>query len=552
MRKKIFRSILMVSVTVLLIGMAFLLGVLYNYFGNSLEDELHNEAGYLSVAIDENGPDILKRIDTDERITLVDGSGKVIYDNQADPSKMENHLEREEIAEALENGSGSAVRSSDTLGENTIYYAVRLDNGEVLRVSSTQHSIMSIIYSLLPHFIFVFVLMLALSAAAASHVAKKIIGPVNAIDLERPEDAEVYDELTPLLVKIKHQQTTIEEQLEEAKRQQKEFALITDNMQEGLLVIDENIDLLSYNRSALRLFNAEKAETGKSVYILSRKENFASAVETGLSGKHADIYMDVSDRICRVAVSPVTDSEGKTAGAVILITDETEKEKREEMRREFSANVSHELKTPLTSISDFAEILKEGMVKPKDTKKFAGRIFDEARRLISLVEDIIEISRLDEEKTDYKRENLSVSSMTNQILNNLRPVAEKRDISLSYEGEDISIFTVRAVFEEILFNLCDNAVKYNKDGGSVLVKARKNGDMLEIKVKDTGIGIPENETEHIFERFYRVDKSHSRSIGGTGLGLSIVKLGVSCLKGSIEVQSVPGEGSCFTLTLPLA
>ncbi len=552
MRKKIFRSILMVSVTVLLIGMAFLLGVLYNYFGNSLEDELHNEAGYLSVAIDENGPDILKRIDTDERITLVDGSGKVIYDNQADPSKMENHLEREEIAEALENGSGSAVRSSDTLGENTIYYAVRLDNGEVLRVSSTQHSIMSIIYSLLPHFIFVFVLMLALSAAAASHVAKKIIGPVNAIDLERPEDAKVYDELTPLLVKIKHQQTTIEEQLEEAKRQQKEFALITDNMQEGLLVIDENTDLLSYNRSALRLFNAEKAETGKSVYILSRKENFASAVETGLSGKHADIYMDVSDRICRVAVSPVTDSEGKTAGAVILITDETEKEKREEMRREFSANVSHELKTPLTSISGFAEILKEGMVKPKDTKKFAGRIFDEARRLISLVEDIIEISRLDEEKTDYKRENLSVSSMANQILNNLRPVAEKRGISLSYEGEDISIFTVRAVFEEILFNLCDNAVKYNKDGGSVLVKARKNGDMLEIKVKDTGIGIPENETEHIFERFYRVDKSHSRSIGGTGLGLSIVKHGVSCLKGSIEVQSVPGEGSCFTLTLPLA
>ncbi len=222
------------------------------------------------------------------------------------------------------------------------------------------------------------------------------------------------------------------------------------------------------------------------------------------------------------------------------------------MRREFSANVSHELKTPLTSISGFAEILKEGMVKPKDTKKFAGRIFDEARRLISLVEDIIEISRLDEEKTDYKRENLSVSSMTNQILNNLRPVAEKRGISLSYEGEDISIFTVRAVFEEILFNLCDNAVKYNKDGGSVLVKARKNGDMLEIKVKDTGIGIPENETEHIFERFYRVDKSHSRSIGGTGLGLSIVKHGVSCLKGSIEVQCVPGEGSCFTLTLPLA
>lgn len=552
MRKKIFRSIFIVSVTVLLIGMAFLLGVLYNYFGAGLEGELHNEAGYLSVAIEENGPDILNRIDTDERITLVDSSGKVIYDNQADPSKMENHLEREEIAEALKSGSGSAVRSSDTLGERTIYYAVRLDSGEVLRVSSTQHTIMSIIYSLLPHFVLVFVLMLVLSAAAASQVAKKLIGPINAIDLEKPEDAEIYDELTPLLVKIKHQQVTIEEQLEEAKRQQKEFSLITDNMQEGLLVIDENTDLLSYNRSALRLFNAEKAETGKSVYVLSRKENFANAVETGLSGKHADIYMEVSDRICRVAVSPVTDSEGNTAGAVILITDETEKEKREEMRREFSANVSHELKTPLTSISGFAEILKEGMVKPKDTKKFAGRIFDEARRLISLVEDIIEISKLDEEKTDYKRENLSVLSMIDQILHNLRPVAEKRDIKLSCEGDDISIFTVRAVFEEILFNLCDNAVKYNKDGGSVLVKARKKGDELEIKVEDTGIGIPENETEHIFERFYRVDKSHSRSIGGTGLGLSIVKHGVSRLRGNIEVQSVPGAGSCFILTLPMS
>lgn len=552
MGKKIFRSIFIVSAIVLVTGMGFLWGLLYDYFGERLERELHKEAAYLSAAIYEAGPDILTSIDTDERITLVDDSGKVIFDNEADVSEMDNHLQREEIVEAMESGSGSAIRSSDTLGERTIYYAVRLDNGEVLRVSGTQHSITVILYGFVPAFLAVLFLMLVLSGLAASRAAKNIVGPINAIDPENPERAEVYDELTPLLVKIKRQQGTIKSQLDEAMRQQREFSLITDNMQEGLLVIDENTDLLSYNRSALKLFNAEKIETGKSVYVLSRKENFADAVEKGLSGTHAETYMEMSERICRVAVSPATDSSGKTAGAVILITDETEKERREEMRREFSANVSHELKTPLTSISGFAEILKEGMVKPEDTKKFAGRIFDEAHRLINLVEDIIEISKLDEERTEYRKENISVSSIVEQIFAGLRPVAEKRNISLCYEGGDISIFTVRSVFDEIIFNLCDNGVKYNKEGGSLKVQARRLGDMLELKVKDTGIGIPENETEHIFERFYRVDKSHSRSIGGTGLGLSIVKHGVLSLKGSIEVESTLGKGSCFILKLPLA
>ncbi len=552
MGKKIFRSIFIVSAIVLVTGMGFLWGLLYDYFGERLERELHKEATYLAAAIYEAGPDILTSIDTDERITLVDDSGKVIFDNEADVSEMDNHLKREEIAEAMEFGSGSAIRSSDTLGERTIYYAVRLDNGEVLRVSGTQHSITVILYGFVPAFLAVLFFMLVLSGLAASRAAKNIVGPINAIDPENPERAEVYDELTPLLVKIKRQQGTIKSQLDEAMRQQREFSLITDNMQEGLLVIDENTDLLSYNRSALKLFNAEKIETGKSVYVLSRKENFADAVEKGLSGTHAETYMEMSERICRVAVSPATDSSGKTAGAVILITDETEKERREEMRREFSANVSHELKTPLTSISGFAEILKEGMVKPEDTKKFAGRIFDEAHRLINLVEDIIEISKLDEERTEYRKENISVSSIVEQIFAGLRPVAEKRNISLCYEGGDISIFTVRSVFDEIIFNLCDNGVKYNKEGGSLKVQARRLGDMLELKVKDTGIGIPENETEHIFERFYRVDKSHSRSIGGTGLGLSIVKHGILSLKGSIEVESTLGKGSCFILKLPLA
>ncbi len=552
MGKRIFRSVFLTAAAVLLAGMAFIFAVLYNYFGDRLARELHNEARYLSAAIEVSGARILEDLDTDERITLVDARGDVIYDNEADPMLMEDHSDREEIREAMSKGSGSAVRSSDTMGERTMYYALRLENGDVLRVSTTQNTITALLYGLIWPFVTVLVLLLLVSWLVAGRAAKAIIGPINAIDPERPDEADIYDELTPLTTKIKRQQTTIGRQLEEAKRQQREFSLITDNMQEGLLVIDESTDLLSYNRSALRLLNAEKAETGKSVYLLGRKESFCETVEKGLSGEHAEIYMEMGDRICRVAASPVTDASGKTAGAVILITDETEKERREEMRREFSANVSHELKTPLTSISGFAELLKEGMARPEDTKKFAGRIFEEAGRLIRLVEDIIEISKLDEEKTDYKRENINVSNEINTVLSALRPVAQKRDISLSFEGEDISIFTVRAVFEEIIFNLCDNAVKYNRDGGSVSISAEKAGDEIILKFKDTGIGIPESETEHIFERFYRVDKSHSRSIGGTGLGLSIVKHGVASLKGSISVESTPGVGSCFILKLPLS
>ena len=552
MGKRIFRSVFLTAAAVLLAGMAFIFAVLYNYFGDRLARELHNEARYLSAAIEVSGARILEDLDTDERITLVDARGDVVYDNEADPLLMEDHSDREEIREAMSAGSGSAVRSSDTMGERTIYYALRLENGEVLRVSTTQNTITALLYGLIGPFVTVLVLLLFMSWLVAGRAAKAIIGPINAIDPERPDEADIYDELTPLTTKIKRQQTTIGRQLEEAKRQQREFSLITDNMQEGLLVIDESTDLLSYNRSALRLLNAEKAETGKSVYLLGRKESFCETVEKGLSGEHAEIYMEMGDRICRVAASPVTDASGKTAGAVILITDETEKERREEMRREFSANVSHELKTPLTSISGFAELLKEGMARPEDTKKFAGRIFEEAGRLIRLVEDIIEISKLDEEKTDYKRENINVSNEINTVLSALRPVAQKRDISLSFEGEDISIFTVRAVFEEIIFNLCDNAVKYNRDGGSVSISAEKAGDEIILKFTDTGIGIPESETEHIFERFYRVDKSHSRSIGGTGLGLSIVKHGVASLKGSISVESTPGVGSCFILKLPLS
>lgn len=552
MGKRIFRSVFLTAAAVLLAGMAFIFAVLYNYFGDRLARELHNEARYLSAAIEVSGARILEDLDTDERITLVDARGDVIYDNEADPMLMEDHSDREEIREAMSKGSGSAVRSSDTMGERTMYYALRLENGDVLRVSTTQNTITALLYGLIGPFVTVLVLLLLVSWLVAGRAAKAIIGPINAIDPERPDEADIYDELTPLTTKIKRQQTTIGRQLEEAKRQQREFSLITDNMQEGLLVIDESTDLLSYNRSALRLLNAEKAETGKSVYLLGRKESFCETVEKGLSGEHAEIYMEMGDRICRVAASPVTDASGKTAGAVILITDETEKERREEMRREFSANVSHELKTPLTSISGFAELLKEGMARPEDTKKFAGRIFEEAGRLIRLVEDIIEISKLDEEKTDYKRENINVSNEINTVLSALRPVAQKRDISLSFEGEDISIFTVRAVFEEIIFNLCDNAVKYNRDGGSVSISAEKAGDEIILKFKDTGIGIPESETEHIFERFYRVDKSHSRSIGGTGLGLSIVKHGVASLKGSISVESTPGVGSCFILKLPLS
>ena len=505
--------------------------------------ELKKEAVYISRGVESTGTDYLKKLnDEDSRITYVDESGKVIYDNEANVESMDNHGHRKEIREAEINGEGADERISSTLSEKTMYYAVRLENGNVLRVSSNQASVWMLLLQLLPPFVAVLILMLLLSGVFASRLSGKVVEPLNGLDLEHPEENDAYDEVQPLLSKIGRQSRQIRLQLEAARRQQKEFSIITENMQEGLLVIDRYTMVLSVNSSVGRLLKVKEIKTGESVYLLNRSEEFRDVVCQVLDGKHEDKVLRLDGSEIQVIANPVT-RENKTEGAVILLVDVTEKVEREQLRREFSANVSHELKTPLTSISGFAEIMQDGFVKDEDVKVFAGRIYKEAQRLIRLVGDVIRISRLDEGGLPYQWEKLDLYSLTHDIFSTLHEAAEKQEVHMYMEGGSTVLDTIPMIMEEVLYNVCDNAVKYNHRGGEVFVRLKDGEDAVRVNVRDTGIGIPKEDQERIFERFYRVDKSHSKEIGGTGLGLSIVKHGVKTLNGRLWLNSEPGQGT---------
>ncbi len=550
MTKRIFRTILLVSALVLVCGLACVMGVLYSYFSRQLKEELHDKAAYLAVAVEGDGAAALEKLSgRPERITMVAADGTVLYDNRADESTMTNHADREEIQEALKTGSGEAVRQSDTLAEQTVYYALRLNDGSVLRVSSTQYNVPILLVGLLQPLAFIILLLLALSGFFAFRASKKIVEPINQLDLEHPEEGESYEEIAPLLTKIHKQQKTIAVQLAEAKRQQAAFAQITADMEEGLLVIDEHGALLSVNPSALRLLEVKDVQPSENVLTLNRSEPFRRAVETALDGRHEAAVLTFGEMSCQVTANPVW-HDGKPSGAVLLLVDITEKLQRETLRREFTANVSHELKTPLTSISGFAEILRDGMVQGADVEKFAGRIFDEAQRLITLVSDVIKISQLDEGQLPYVRETVELQELVRTMFDRLHHAADKAGVTLTLEGEPAALSTVRPILEEVLFNLCDNAIKYNRPGGRVTVHTGRQDDRVVLAVSDTGIGIPPAHQQRIFERFYRVDKSHSKEIGGTGLGLSIVKHGAAYLGAAVTVESEPGNGSTFTLTWP--
>ncbi|MBE5039672.1 sensor histidine kinase [Ructibacterium gallinarum] len=548
MTKRIFRSIFFVAAVVLIAGFALIMGTLYRYFDNQLHKELQNEAEYLSTAVEQLGVTVLKELGpSQERVTLIDQDGTVLFDNLADQSSMDNHSGREEIQAAMANGSGSAVRYSKTLSERTLYYALRLENGQVLRVSSTQYTILSLIGSMIYPVLLIFILLIVLSGIFASRASKKIVKPINELDLEHPmDDEKVYDEIAPLLSKIGHQSRTIQRQIAGAKHQQEEFALITENMQEGLLVIDKNTILLSWNGSALKLLDAAGIRENQSVLVLNRSEQFQNVVTEALNGHHASTVLNIQNRYCQVAANPVI-WDKDPEGAVLLLIDVTETTERECLRREFTANVSHELKTPLTSISGFAEIMKDGMVKKEDIQKFASKIFEEAQRLIVLVEDIIKISQLDEGRHPYEYQDIDLYTMSGEILDRLKSSAEKNNIQLKLEGVHAVIHSAPVILDEIIYNLCDNAVKYNHPHGKVIVTVFQDKTQTSVQVADTGIGIPSSDQERIFERFYRVDKSHSKEIGGTGLGLSIVKHGAAYLGAEINCESTLGQGSIFTL-----
>ena len=550
MTKKIFKSTMFVCALVLAVGLAAVMGILYRNFDGQMRKELSKEAAYLAYGVEQQGLNYLKNIkDKSARITYIDQDGTVLFDNEADVSEMKNHSDRTEFQKAEKYGAGESSRYSDTLSEKTIYYALRLKDGTVLRVSGTQDSVLALVENLIFPLCGLLCLMLILSGIMASAISKRIVKPINELDLESPEENLIYEELSPLLSKIHRQNREIQNQLELAKQQQEEFALITENMQEGLIVIDKFTMILSANSSAWNLFHMDRVCQGESVYCLDREEEFRHAIEQVLSGEHTELVLKLNGSDIQLIANPVI-RDKKTEGAVVLLVNVTEKLERESLRREFSANVSHELKTPLTSISGFAEIMQGGLVKNEDIPKFAGRIYKESQRLLQLVEDVIQISQLDEEKTSYVWEPVDVYQVCKNAFESLKEKAKRLNVHLYICGERMKMEAVRTLLEEAIYNVCDNAIKYNRNDGSVSVFLVQTAQEIQIVVKDTGVGIPKEDQNRVFERFYRVDKSHSKEIGGTGLGLSIVKHAVGALKGSVILRSEEGNGTEICMKFP--
>ena len=550
MTKKIFKSIMFVCALVLAVGLAAVMGILYSNFDGQMRKELSKEAAYLAYGVEQQGVDYLKNIkDKSARITYIDQDGTVLFDNEADVSEMKNHSDRTEFQKAEKYGAGESSRYSDTLSEKTIYYALRLKDGTVLRVSGTQDSVLALVEKLIFPLCGLLCLMLILSGIMSSAISKRIVKPINELDLESPKENQIYEELSPLLSKIHRQNREIQNQLELAKQQQEEFSLITENMQEGLIVIDKYTMILSANSSAWNLFHMDRGCQGESVYCLDREEEFRHAIEQVLSGEHTELVLKLNGSDIQLIANPVI-RDKKTEGAVVLLVNVTEKLERESLRREFSANVSHELKTPLTSISGFAEIMQGGLVKCEDIPQFAGRIYKESQRLLQLVEDVIQISQLDEEKTSYTWEPVDVYQVCKNAFESLKEKAKRLNVHLYICGEYMKMEAVRTLLEEAVYNVCDNAIKYNRNDGSVSVFLTQTAQEIQIVVKDTGVGIPKEDQDRVFERFYRVDKSHSKEIGGTGLGLSIVKHAVGALKGSVMLRSEEGNGTEICMKFP--
>ena len=525
------------------------------YYANSdarMKSEVREETRFVRGAVELSGQDYLATVEnTANRITLIDTDGTVLYDNQADPATMENHSDREEFQEASTAGAGEATRISDTIAEQTFYYAVKLQNGQVLRVAATTDSVFAAVLAVLPWILGVEVLVAVCTVLFSNFLTKKIVAPINRLDLDHPADNEIYDELSPLLGKISRQNEVIAQQMKSLREKQEEFTSITENMSEGFLVLDNNTDILSYNTSALRLLGAEAvpAESHVSALALNRSAGFRSAVDGALAGKRSEQLVRQGGRCCQVMANPVL-RDGEVEGAVVVILDITEREERENLRREFTANVSHELKTPLTSISGFAEIIKNGIVKPEDIPRFAGNIYEESQRLVTLVDDILNLSRLDEADVQLEREDFDLSSLARDVASRLKASAKKNGVVITVIGDKAEINGVKSIVDEMVFNLVDNAVKYNKQNGRVTVTVDSSSDGTALTVTDTGIGIPQADVDRVFERFYRVDKSHSKEIGGTGLGLSIVKHGAAFHNAKVSLQSTEGEGTTVRLVFP--
>lgn len=555
MTRKIFQSIIAVVISVLLLSLALITGVLYNHFETTMLDQLRTTAQFAEQGVEQEGMAYFDSLHAQNcRVTWIAADGTVKYDNRSNPKTMENHADRQEVREAMENDSGTSVRRSSTLSEHTMYYAKRLSDGTVLRLSMSQRSVLFLMGGMLSPLVFIFLTACLLAGVLSYRVSKKIVKPLSEIDLKHPEQVETYDELSPFLQRIAAQNREIDARMAEIRKQQQEFSMITENMSEGLFVVDRNYQILSYNKSAMQIFGMDPGQAHENLLAVNRSEGFRNAVDSALKGRHTQENLELNGRVYQIIANAVCqpDFAEDMVGAVILVLDVTEKEAQEQYRREFTANVSHELKTPLTSISGIAEIIRNGIVKPEDIPHFAGKIYDESQRLITLIGDIIKLSRLDENQVPMERETVDMLEMARDVVQQLSSVARKNGVTLVANGTHGQVQGVRQVLGEMVYNLCENAVKYNRAGGRVWVDVQQVADHVVLRVKDTGIGIPAAEQGRIFERFYRVDKSHSKAVGGTGLGLSIVKHGAALHHATISVSSEPEQGTEITLTFPAA
>lgn len=547
MTKRIYRGILLSSVITMLACLIFTIGIQYQMYDESTKDSLKDKA-YI-ISLNSESGDLSEYADAKERITLITSSGKVLFDNKAIADKMENHLSRKEVKEALDSGEGYAVRRSETLGSKSCYYALKLKNGNILRISDDSLTVWTVLINLLPAICAIAIMTLVLSSVLAAVISKKILKPLNSIDLENPDAQNVYDELIPFINKINMQNRKIDRQIARLTRSRREFDIITENMSEGLVLTDIKGNILTHNKGIEKFFGVGEDINGKNILTLNRSEVFREIFSDITEKRRGEDILSLNGRYYDMTANPVYDEDGTPCGAVILAVDITEKEKREKLRREFTANVSHELKTPLTSISGISDMLMNGIVAPEDIKGFAGDINKESARLITLVNDIIKLSELDggaySTETDEKVDLLKTAA---EVKERLEAIAAKKNVKIAVTGEDAEITGGESLVFEMLYNLCDNAVKYNKENGNVTVSVGTSEGTPFVTVKDTGIGIPPEYTDRIFERFFRVDKSRSKESGGTGLGLSIVKHIAMSLGADIRVESTVGKGTEITVT----
>ncbi|WP_424555195.1 ATP-binding protein [Streptococcus agalactiae] len=548
MTKKIFRTTLSASLGIVLVTILMIMGFLYNYFNHIQREQLRTQTALASQGISFEGKDYFENLKTSNvRITWVDNKGQVLYDTQSDAKHMKNHANRQEIKEAIKSGYGESTRWSATLTEKSIYAAQRLNNGTIVRLSVAQQTIFYLLLGMMSPLAIIILLAIILSVLIARYIAKKVSEPLNNIDLDHPLSNDSYEEITPLLRRLDSHQAKIQHQKLLLQKRQKEFDTIISKIKEGMILLDDQARIVSINAEALKLFQINDDWHGRFMMEVSRDLTLKDLIDQGLKGKKKEANIDIENNHYRVLVRPTTDNN-RVTGLVVLLFDVTDQLQMEQLQREFTANVSHELKTPLHVISGYSELLANQMVPNEEVPQFAAKIHKESERLVKLVEDIINLSHLDEQEK-LPQETVNLYDLTQKVLEGLQAKADKKHIQINFNGEEAILRGNPVLLNSLVYNLCDNAITYNHEKGQVNVTLKNSPDTITLEVSDTGLGIAEKDKKRIFERFYRVDKSRSKIVGGTGLGLSIVKSALDFHNGSIKVDSHLGQGTTMTVLL---